>query len=173
MNMSVIKRLVLVAFIFGFTPTFLNANEQAIQSGKFQYELIQRDSQMPKFGDCWTNSLKELQKGCQSLTDELQSRMALRFANCFLAQAGQKTYPCDVSEKMSDCLTGVDTNAFSAYSNFFTVSLYISAISRNFCNVEVLEFCIIMNNFSLIIVFILLMKQNIREMAQFHSNFFL
>ena len=126
--MSVINRLVLVAcFISGFR--FSNANvDQAIQSGKFQYELIQRDSQMPKFGDCWTNSLKKLEKGCQSLTDELQSRMALRFANCFLAQAGQKTYPCEVSEKMSDCLTGVDTNAFSAYSNFFTVShLY-------FCN---------------------------------------
>ena len=63
--MSVINRLVLVAFIFGFTPTFSNANEQSIQSGKFQYELIKRDSQMPKFGDCWTNSLKELEKRLQ------------------------------------------------------------------------------------------------------------
>ena len=115
-------RLLLVIFLFGFTPTLSLENDNAIESGRFEYELAERYSQMPKFGNCWTRALQELKIGCKSLTDELQSRMALNFANCFLEQAGQKTYPCEASQSMSDCLTGVDSNAFSAYSNFFTVS---------------------------------------------------
>ncbi len=94
--------------------------DRALQSGKLQYELIERDTQMPKYGQCWTRSLNRLQKGCKELSDETQSRLALSFANCFLEQAGQKTYPCKDGDTMSSCLSGMDPNAFTAYSNFFT-----------------------------------------------------
>ena len=123
MAMWASKWLRLVSILSAISSVISSVNEQAVQSGKFQYELIQRDSQMPRFGNCWTKALESLKYGCKDLSDENQSRMALNFANCFLAQAGQKTYDCQASQDISDCLTGVDSNAFSAYTNFFTVSL--------------------------------------------------
>merc|ERR1740129_1058959 len=65
-------------------------------------------------------SLLVLENGCKELTDDRQSRMALQFANCFLAQSGQKTYPCEESSSVSDCLSSIDSNGFTAYSEFFT-----------------------------------------------------
>jgi hypothetical protein len=60
--------------------------------------------------------------GCRGLTDDVQARLALSFANCFLAKSGLKTYPCGQGSAISDCLKAIDNNAFTAYSNFFTVS---------------------------------------------------
>jgi hypothetical protein len=51
----------------------------------------------------------------------VQARLALAFANCFLDKSGLKTYPCCKECDVSDCLEGIDTNAFTAYTNFFTV----------------------------------------------------
>ena len=96
----------------------------AVQNGQQQYEVIKRDANMPRYGPCWTDSLQDLEQGCKRLNDERQSRLALNFANCFLAQAGQRTYPCRNEEEIATCLRGMDSNAFSAYSNFFTVSFH-------------------------------------------------
>lgn len=117
-----IKTSAVFALLCGVTLAMSDEHEEkAVQSGRFQYELIKRDSQMPNFGQCWTKSLLSLEQGCKQMTDDLQSRLALKFANCFLAQAGQKTYPCLESQAISECLRGIDSNAFTAYSNFFTV----------------------------------------------------
>ena len=43
---------------------------------------------MPRFGDCWKTALAELEHGCGNLDEDVQSRMALGFANCFLQKAG-------------------------------------------------------------------------------------
>jgi len=75
---------------------------------------------MPLYGDCWKKALEDLDKGCKALTDDMQSRMALSFANCFLGMSGQSTYPCPQHRLVADCLRSVDTKAFSAFSNFFT-----------------------------------------------------
>merc|ERR1719470_712901 len=57
---------------------------------------------------------------CSHLSDTTQARLALQFINCFLAQAGQKEYPCNEEEEIAICLEDVDNNAFTAYSNFYT-----------------------------------------------------
>merc|ERR1719295_1869237 len=75
---------------------------------------------MPVYGDCWKRALDDLDRGCKSLTDDKQSRMALAFANCFLAMSGQPTYPCRSEEAIADCLKSVDSRAFASFSNFFT-----------------------------------------------------
>merc|ERR1719312_976172 len=75
---------------------------------------------MPVYGDCWKRALDDLDRGCKSLTDDKQSRMALSFANCFLAMSGQPTYPCRSEEAIADCLKSVDSRAFASFSNFFT-----------------------------------------------------
>lgn len=95
-------------------------DDQQIQEGRENYNMIVRDSKMPKYGGCWTKALKELESGCKNLNDDVQSRLALHFANCFLAKAGLDTYPCDSETDISQCLRTISTNAFTAYSNFFT-----------------------------------------------------
>ena len=112
-----------MALLVVFLVVIVTGEENAVQNGKIQYEIISRDTRLPRYGDCWKNSLSSLEQGCKALTDELQSRLALKFANCFLAMSGQTTYPCDEEEEISKCLESVDNKAFSAFSNFFTVSL--------------------------------------------------
>ena len=55
------------------------------------------------------------------MDDEVQSRLALNFANCFLEKAGQTTYQCKGNnEVFKKCMKTMDSNAFTAFSNFFT-----------------------------------------------------
>jgi hypothetical protein len=75
---------------------------------------------MPRYGACWKAALHRLDQGCKQLDDQVQSRLALSFANCFLEKAGIRTYPCEDSAPLADCLANVDNNGFTAYSNFFT-----------------------------------------------------
>ena len=48
------------------------------------------------------------------------SRLALQFANCQLAQSGQKSFPCEAEESVAACLETVDTNAWTSYTNFYS-----------------------------------------------------
>ena len=88
--------------------------------GQYQYQDLARQSSMPRYGPCWLTAMSKLQAGCTDLTDQSQARLALSFTNCFLAQSGQRVYPCDDEEDMAECLQLVDNNAFTAYSSFFT-----------------------------------------------------
>ena len=117
-----VKFAVMIFIQFTFVKAIDEAANKAMQTGKNQFELIQRNAKMPRFGDCWKESLQHLENGCKKLTDDLQSRMALHFANCFLAQSGQKIYPCEDNVPISTCLSTIDSNGFTAYSEFFTVS---------------------------------------------------
>ena len=78
-----------------------------------------------RYGSCWKAALENLKEGCQNLDDEIQTKLALNFANCFLEKAGQQTYPCneqnnDGNNGLRNCLKAMDSNAFTAFSNFFT-----------------------------------------------------
>lgn len=88
--------------------------------GKIQYEVITLDARMPRYGHCWTAALEQLDSGCKQLDDDMQSRLALSFANCFLEKAGMRTYPCDGDQPISECLKNIDTNAYTTFANFFT-----------------------------------------------------
>jgi len=115
-----VKFVVMLFIQFTIVKAIDETANKAMQTGKNQFELIQRNAKMPRFGDCWKESLQHLENGCKKLTDDLQSRMALHFANCFLAQSGQKTYPCEDNVPISTCLSTIDSNGFTAYSEFFT-----------------------------------------------------
>lgn len=67
------------------------------------------------------NIFLALWTGCRSLTDDLQARLALKFANCFLEKSGMKGYPCPDDKEVPLCLEGISNNGFNTYSNFFTV----------------------------------------------------
>lgn len=95
-------------------------HETRLVAGRTQYEVLSREASRPRYGPCWRAALSSLEHGCKNLDDEIQSRLALNFANCFLEKSGQKSYPCSELSEISSCLEDVDTNAFTAYSNFFT-----------------------------------------------------
>eukprot|EP00096_Caligus_rogercresseyi_P011364 TRINITY_DN4448_c0_g1_i1.p1 TRINITY_DN4448_c0_g1~~TRINITY_DN4448_c0_g1_i1.p1 ORF type:complete len:545 (+),score=157.85 TRINITY_DN4448_c0_g1_i1:174-1808(+) len=93
--------------------------ESLVTEGKLQYELIKSNAKLPQYGKCWLSALEFLHNGCGSLTDEIQSRIALKFANCFLEKAGLNTYACPEEEPIRECLRNVDHNAFTSYNGFF------------------------------------------------------
>ncbi|KZS17213.1 Uncharacterized protein APZ42_016809 [Daphnia magna] len=95
-------------------------DDKQLQEGQLNYNLVVRDSQMPRYGSCWKNALKELEHGCKHLTDDLQRFLALKFTNCFLEKVGQTTYPCENDEDISVCLSQMNNNGFTAFTNFFT-----------------------------------------------------
>jgi len=103
-----------------FSQVVPENHDVMIAHGKMQYEIIKMDSGMPQYGPCWRNALAQLDRGCKHLDDDMQSRLALAFTNCFLAKVGMTTYPCSQTSAMSDCLKNVDNNAFTSYANFFT-----------------------------------------------------
>jgi len=92
----------------------------ALSSGQSQYQQLSLKASLPRYGPCWLSALSMLSTTCNQLTDETQARLALQFANCFLAQAGQREFPCEEGQEIASCLEDVDNNAFTAYSNFYT-----------------------------------------------------
>ena len=95
----------------------------ALDEGRRRYNELRADAaSSPRFGPCWTEALAQLETGCKRLTDDEQAHLALQFANCFLAKTGQPTHPCKRNQEVAECLQGASTNAFGAYTNFFTVS---------------------------------------------------
>ena len=102
------------------TTPLSTPNPTALSSGQSQYQQLSLKASLPKYGPCWLSALSMLTTTCSHLSDTTQARLALQFTNCFLAQAGQKQYPCKEEEEIASCLEDVDNNAFTAYSNFYT-----------------------------------------------------
>ena len=97
-----------------------SSESTALLAGQAQYQALSVKVSMPRFGPCWMEALSHLGTTCSELTDSSQSRLALKFANCFLQQSGQNYYPCGDGENIASCLEKVDNNAFTAYTNFYT-----------------------------------------------------
>lgn len=93
-------------------------SKDKIEDGRRNYELIK--SEVPKYGTCWTNAIQSLHVGCSRLNDEVQARMGLSFANCFLEKVGSKTYPCSINHDMKSCIQSMDDRAFNTYTHFYT-----------------------------------------------------
>jgi len=100
-----------------FSPTH---NPSSLSSGQAQYQELSLKASLPRYGSCWMTALSQLSPTCSQLSEDSQARLALQFTNCFLDQAGQHQYPCEQDQEVASCLQGVDNNAFTAYSNFYT-----------------------------------------------------
>ncbi|PIK52669.1 hypothetical protein BSL78_10436 [Apostichopus japonicus] len=102
-----------------------NSDKHRYESGQSQFALINKESENPQYGKCWTTALTKVTEGCKKLTDDEQSRMALALTNCHLEKAGFTTlYPCSEDQSTSSCLSPMQTDiaAFNAYTEFFTHS---------------------------------------------------
>ena len=97
----------------------INGMESTV-AGRQKYEAIVRDSKMPKYGICWSDALKNLEVGCKHLSDDIQHRLALKFANCFLLATGRQQYHCPDNFELSDCTKDMALEAYIAYNEHFT-----------------------------------------------------
>ena len=88
--------------------------------GKKQYELVESKSRMPQYGTCWKSALAAMQAGCKLLTDDIQSRLALAYLNCFLEVQGRPTHECDASMAFKDCIYFLDDSDRGSLTTFFT-----------------------------------------------------
>lgn len=95
-----------------------------LEEGRQQYNLVQKKTSIPSFGNCWKDAVASLHQGCQHLDDNTQSGIALEFANCFLQGAGLARHECttgDTAAKWNKlCLSKMSERAFIAYTEFFT-----------------------------------------------------
>ncbi|XP_059142792.1 uncharacterized protein LOC131930354 [Physella acuta] len=90
------------------------------EEGKMQYEVLQRQSEMPKYGHCWRNAMVLIKKECKRLTDVAQTRLALAYLNCFLGIQGRPGYECDETEDVSTCVRHMNEVDRSSLTTFFT-----------------------------------------------------
>jgi len=116
--------LTAILFVSLFHVSLINMmnhlNPTSLASGQHQYQELALKASLPKYGSCWMTALSQLSSTCNDLSDVTQSRLALKFANCFLRQSGQQDFPCEDDQDIASCLKNVDNNAFTAYSNFYT-----------------------------------------------------
>ena len=88
--------------------------------GRDQYQLSLMRSHEPRYGKCYVNALSLLETGCKSLTDDVQHRLALKFANCLFLKNGMTTFECHGHEEFSICTKGMSPEAFMTYTHFYT-----------------------------------------------------
>lgn len=110
--------LFLLYFIFMRTDSVevdLNLQDKLAQGENLYKELVKKS-----YGSCWKEALSHLHFSCKHLTEEIQSRLALSFANCFLEYSGSQTSPCPDASPISACLANSSDRVFSTYTEFFT-----------------------------------------------------
>ncbi|KAG7265162.1 hypothetical protein CRUP_007388 [Coryphaenoides rupestris] len=103
-----------------------SGTDNLAEKGQVELRHVRRLASHPRYGECWARALVDVEASCSELTDERQSRMALKFTHCHLQRSG-RTFPVcppEVSE-VSQCTAGMDVVAFNAFTEFFTHTLSI------------------------------------------------
>ncbi|ODM93079.1 Protein GAMETE EXPRESSED 1 [Orchesella cincta] len=95
------------------------ATSHAVENGRKRMEELTQKARLPSDGDCWKSALEDLQLGCKLLTEDIQSRMALRFTSCFTEMLGNPPLMCEPSTPTKDCLKGLDVFAKSTFREYF------------------------------------------------------
>ncbi|KAF8766691.1 Protein GAMETE EXPRESSED 1 like protein [Argiope bruennichi] len=93
----------------------LNFQDKLTQGESLYKELVKKS-----YGSCWKEALSHLHFSCKHLTEEIQSRLALSFTNCFLKHSGSEICPCPDDSPISTCLGNSSDRVFSTYTEFFT-----------------------------------------------------
>lgn len=97
-----------------FQPTALQTEE-----GEKQYLLLKSNTNLPQYGECWTQAIAKLDSTCTHLTETTQATLAWRFTKCFMDQSlNGEMEICDLDDK--SCLESVPERIFQAYTNFYT-----------------------------------------------------
>lgn len=120
---SLVFYMLLVTYVVSEDVPPLEGLKEAASEGELQYQMVAREATMPRYGECYQAAMKDLHIGCKELTDEVQSRVALSFTNCYVARFGWATYPCDKDQDLASCMSTLDNRAASIYSSMLTNTL--------------------------------------------------
>nr|XP_006820991.1 PREDICTED: uncharacterized protein LOC100374938 [Saccoglossus kowalevskii] len=130
---AVFITIVLFDLSIASTPRFeMSSDDQSkFKEGETQFSALQEYTRHPRYGQCWTNALQQINEGCRRLTDDEQSHLALAFANCHLSKLGLNTYECLPGQTLKECTTNMDDRGFIAYTEFFTHTQNICFFLQN------------------------------------------
>ncbi|CAL1539266.1 unnamed protein product [Lymnaea stagnalis] len=113
--------LVFSVYMVCYTSTHrTEIDSSRFEEGKKQLELIQRKSEMPKYGLCWLNAMTLIKTECKRLSDVTQTRLALAYLNCFLQIQGRTSYECDDVTEITACVQHMNEADRSSFTTFFT-----------------------------------------------------
>ncbi|GFN84535.1 U3 small nucleolar ribonucleoprotein protein imp4-like [Plakobranchus ocellatus] len=95
-------------------------DQSRYDEGRRQFELMQKQSEMPKYGQCWIKAMAIIRSGCKHLTDDSQTRLALAYLNCFLILQGRSSYYCSEEDEVKHCVKDMEEADRSSFTTFFT-----------------------------------------------------
>lgn len=102
---------------------FLNQQfDVQLNEGEKQYRLIQSNANLPQYGRCWTEAIRQIDVTCRDLNEKTQAMLALRFTKCFMAMSGSErdaNSDLDACED-TDCIGNMNERVFQAYTHFYT-----------------------------------------------------
>lgn len=85
--------------------------------------MLQERVNLPQYGACWKQAVQHIHEGCNFLSEEAQSDIALHLTNCFLEMSGHETYNCELDRKPNlrgICVNSMTDRAFNVYTEFYT-----------------------------------------------------
>ena len=115
-----VVRLVCILQIWQLRLVGSVRREDSLKRGEIQLLEMEERAAQPRFGQCWTTAIRDLHWQCIGLNEDVQGRLALKFTNCLLSQAGHKIHPCPQTKNLDECMKHVDDKTFTVYSTFFT-----------------------------------------------------
>lgn len=103
--------------------SFYDTRQSVQQSeGRKQYLLIKSHSNLPEYGVCWTQAVRQIDATCAHLTDKTQASLALKFTKCFMDMSGGDGIGdielCHIDD--TECLRRLPERVFQAYTQFYT-----------------------------------------------------
>ncbi|XP_060072757.1 uncharacterized protein LOC132552588 [Ylistrum balloti] len=101
-------------------PGFVDIDRSKYEQGKSHFEMMDSHSRVPKYGQCWRGAITVIEKGCKQLTHVVQSRLALSYLNCFLADQDRPIYPCDLDQSVASCTKYMSDVDRGSFTTFFT-----------------------------------------------------
>ncbi|ELT93311.1 hypothetical protein CAPTEDRAFT_225333 [Capitella teleta] len=116
---SLVTCPLLAASNFEFSKSDFSDDER-YSNGREHYEMLQKESQIPRYSKCWLAALTGLHDGCRALTEDVQHHLAIGFTNCFLLKTGRETYPCEQHQEIAECTGSMSSEAYNSYTTFFT-----------------------------------------------------
>lgn len=94
-----------------------------LNEGEKQYRLIQSNANLPQYGKCWTEAIRQIEVTCSNLNERTQAMLSLRFTKCFMAMSGGErdttSSNIDACEDI-DCISDMSERVFQAYTHFYT-----------------------------------------------------
>lgn len=98
--------------------------------GEKQYRLMQSNANLPQYGRCWTEAIRQIDKTCADLSERTQATLAIRFTKCFMEMSGgsnggsQSSYNEDNGDfdgcDDAECMGNMNERVYNTFTHFYT-----------------------------------------------------